>query len=470
MSKKNVNLNRRNVIKGLGATALGLYGLLTISCSNLFKKSSTRAVANLADGTELPIQSWVQNCYQKFQNTNTSFSTDGFQSYSIAEQKKNFTNIDNFMRWSKKQMLIQPKDAYKHEQWKSKINQNGRLTFGNLINLTDKEMDVMVSTGILSMGGNFLAQVRNVKPGFSSSESFQAGRNVGAVGLLQIASGKNQASLNDAIFGYSMLYPLTDNYLDRTDISKLNKQDFAKRFRRRLSGEPSNALSPIENSMFEMVSYVEKTYPRDQYPEVFHSMVGIHDMQIESLSQQSSIIKVDYLRSSIQKGGASVLADAFMGLGKPTKEVCEFAFNIGFALQLFDDLQDVNSDIKNKHQTLFTQAAANDGNLDMMTSKLLNYWMSLIEESKSLPGFQNENGRLFSNILKKGGSFIILEAVAQSPTLFSSDFAKKVEPIMPIAFKNASSINIEKKFVAEYSQFPEQTIDMMITFGRESRT
>ena len=42
--------------------------------------------------------------------------------------------------------------------------------------------------------------------------------------------------MTDGIFGYSMLYPYSDNYLDDPRVTRQHKQDFQSNFRRWLSG------------------------------------------------------------------------------------------------------------------------------------------------------------------------------------------------------------------------------------------
>ena len=45
--------------------------------------------------------------------------------------------------------------------------------------------------------------------------------------------------ITSSILGYSLLYPYSDNYLDRADISAEEKLRFSERFRDRLRGEGS---------------------------------------------------------------------------------------------------------------------------------------------------------------------------------------------------------------------------------------
>jgi len=46
---------------------------------------------------------------------------------------------------------------------------------------------------------------------------------------------------------------------------------------------------------------------------------------------------------------------------------------LGFALQLLDDLQDVQEDLKNNQMTLFSSAVVRNEKLDNSTAKLINF-------------------------------------------------------------------------------------------------
>jgi hypothetical protein len=96
------------------------------------------------------------------------------------------------------------------------------------------------------------------------------------------------ADCNGAVFGYSMLYPYTDNFLDDPDISFESKMEFQATFERRLLGVHTSADTPNFPSgiaAFEMVSRIEKVHNRLRVPEVFLGLASINDAQTGSLFQ-----------------------------------------------------------------------------------------------------------------------------------------------------------------------------------------
>src|SRR5690606_24263012 len=82
----------------------------------------------------------------------------------------------------------------------------------------------------------------------------QAMRNVWIVSLLQKMKDID-ISFTMAIFGYSMLYPYTDNYLDNLDISREEKKEFNNRFYKRLCGEEVEGRNFHEKQVFKLVEY-----------------------------------------------------------------------------------------------------------------------------------------------------------------------------------------------------------------------
>ena len=224
----------------------------------------------------------------------------------------------------------------------------------------------------------------------------QAIRNLWIVNIFQKALGKN-VEFTKGVFGYSMLYPYTDNYLDNKDVSIAEKIEFNEHFLARLKGESINAKNSHEKNVFNLISYIELQFPRNDYKEVYDSLYLIYNGQKRSLNQQeleSIPYEKDILDISLEKGGASVLADGYLISGALNSEEREFAYGYGFFLQLGDDLQDVNRDIENKHMTIVSQLA-NKYPLDKIASKILNLTIEVVNNERC---FINEYKKIFKRI------------------------------------------------------------------------
>eukprot|EP00949_MAST-11_sp_MAST-11-sp1_P001705 g1705.t1 len=206
--------------------------------------------------------------------------------------------------------------------------------------------------------------------GLPKAEIFQAGRNAWTCFAFQVIYGSSNALCQDAVFGYSMLYPYTDNFLDDTGVSMEHKLQFQSAFDKRLQGSLLAGsslgnlfdLHPRLRKAFEMVTMIERQWDRERYADAFLSLAAINDAQTWSLAQDLKGESSDYLshqrllEQTAYKGGSSVLADAHMVYGKLSVAQAAFAFALGMALQVVDDLQDSAADIESEQHTMFTMA------------------------------------------------------------------------------------------------------------------
>lgn len=176
--------------------------------------------------------------------------------------------------------------------------------------------------------------------------------------------------LTDSIFGYNMLYPYTDNFIDSNQVSKEAKREFTKVFHERLlcgepvydpdahfDGEPSNtnhlhlppaleAYADKIGKIFDMVKFIENDWKReDKNQMVYMSLATIHESQMKSTLQhaqtddenQPTMALIEEI--SAEKGGASLIAAGFLIEGRLSRAKMAYLEYLGFALQLLDDLQ-----------------------------------------------------------------------------------------------------------------------------------
>jgi len=245
----------------------------------------------------------------------------------------------------------------------------------------------LLTHDFLPVGVELGQRARRFDPTLSSGEVIQAARNAWTACGLQPLLGE-RVELTPAIFGYSMIYPYSDNHLDDQTIDGLAKQLFSQRFRRRLCGELVPPETGREQSLWNLISLIEGQYPRELFPRVFESLLHIHRAQeqsIEQLVEESVWDSVALLRLSCAKGGTSVLADACLVRGSLTTEESRFAFEWGVLLQLGDDLQDLHDDQRRGSKTLFTQVAASGKPLDAVTLQLFRFAQKVGQRMDSYP-------------------------------------------------------------------------------------
>jgi len=289
-----------------------------------------------------------------------------------------------------------------------------------------------ITRDFLPAGTQLARWARRFDPALSTLDIVQACRNAWTACGLQPLLGAPLA-LTPAILGYSLLYPYSDNFLDQKGIARNDKLRFSERFRSRLRGDPIPPDGDHEVSIWELVSLIEGQFPRPRFPGVYASLLAIHNAQEESLAQlhaADDCEEDDILRISCFKGGASVLADAFLVHGVLTAQQNQFAFNWGVLLQLGDDLQDVREDLERGSATLFTRAIRRGAPLDSLAVQLLNFGDTVAAAMDALP----HGSRTHKDLLRMSWRSLVLMAVAQVPEYFSPPLLATFEPCSPFRF------------------------------------
>jgi hypothetical protein len=140
--------------------------------------------------------------------------------------------------------------------------------------------------------------------------------------------------------------------------------------------------------------------------------------------------EADLLGLSMEKGGASVMADAYLIDPDITFRQAENMFAFGVFLQLADDLQDVNDDLAAGHMTIFSQNAGK-WPLDGLTKRLFSLMekVTCFEDSFSTPSSGDMSG-----LIKKAGSLLLLTSIAQNRKYYSWKYLKEVEKRSPVSF------------------------------------
>lgn len=277
--------------------------------------------------------------------------------------------------------------------------------------------------GYMDSAEDFLEQVRREDSGSEAEEVFQAMRNVWIMNSLQLFWGL-PLGVTPSVYAYSMLYPYTDNYLDSAEVEPSAKAGFNTRLAKVIRGEAVSADSPHEARVFALLGQIEEQYPRGGFGQIYDSIALIQEAQAASLKQDSAerLTQADILPISILKGGASVLADAFLVKGELTVDEMQFAFGYGAFLQLLDDLQDAASDRNEGHQTLFSTDEP-DRCLDAQLERLIAF----IFEVNTPDAVDNTTKRLMKDVIKTCTLMMVMEVIGRDSSLTSPRFYRKLE-------------------------------------------
>jgi hypothetical protein len=290
----------------------------------------------------------------------------------------------------------------------------------------------LLTQDFLPIGTKLARWARRFDPSLSMADIVQACRNAWTACGLQPLLGE-AVGITPSILGYSLLYPYSDNYLDRVDISREAKLRFSERFRDRLRGEAVSTQDDREAAISTLVGLIEEQYPRAEYPEVFDCLLAIHRAQEKSIAQLENSKRFDaaeVLALSCAKGGSSVMADACLSHGWLSPQESRFSFEWGVLLQLGDDLQDVRQDLAHGSVTLFSHAAAMGTPLDSLVLQLLRFSERVGAQMDDLPN----GSEMLRELLRMSWRSLIIGAIAESHEFFTQQFLEEAERCSPFRY------------------------------------
>jgi hypothetical protein len=273
---------------------------------------------------------------------------------------------------------------------------------------------------------DFVRRARSFDPDIPDDSLQQALRNVWVFCSLQRLSGKD-LNLTPSAFAYSMLYPYTDNVFDDPRLPTLEKNRFAERVGDRLNGISLPAAGANEERVFALVGMIENEFPRGTFPLVHQSLQAIHGAQQKSTAQQDGIEPANMLPLTLEKGGTSVLVDAFLANVVADGNWFEVSFSYGCLLQLIDDLQDTDVDHQERSVTLFS-ARHSSYSFQALTMHLLGFIHYVIEGWSLLRSPAQERLKGF---MKESCQVLVLEAIARRSVRFPASFLCQLERHAP---------------------------------------
>jgi hypothetical protein len=342
---------------------------------------------------------------------------EGMEQFS--KTMRNETDLKN-INGSGKKILVQ------------QLKQNMGVFFKNSFNFEADELSIITEKGFTKVTREFMKMARRFDPNVKMEDIFQASRNLWIINSLQIMMNE-PVKVSPSTFAYSMLYPYTDNYIDNPSISNSEKISFSSRFGKRLHGETVLAANDHEKVIFELVSMIEFDWDRVLYPQVYESLIGIHDAQTRSihlLNKNEKLSSDELLEICIDKGGTSVLADGYLIKGKLTSEEEWFCFGFGAFLQFVDDIQDIQEDIDGRLETLFTRATQT-GKLEEFTNRTLSFSNAVLN---NLSCFTSDVLVSMQGLMSKSINFMVNEAVGLNNFSYNPQYVSEFERFSPFRY------------------------------------
>src|SRR5262245_47010068 len=207
-----------------------------------------------------------------------------------------------FERW--------PSSEPEREAWRHRVRERLREFGHRRLGWPDGYRRLLFGDEFYESAAAFARDARAFDPSLALEDVGQALRNVWIGNSFQMLLDR-PVELRPGLFGYSMLYPVTDNWLDDPEVSDSAKRSFNERFGQRLAGITVSPADDLEASVGRLIALIEQELPRERFPGVYASMLAIHHAQVRSLLQHdgSRLRDDELLEISFCTGGTSVLTD-----------------------------------------------------------------------------------------------------------------------------------------------------------------
>ncbi len=366
---------------------------------------------------------------------------------SLFDKYTNERKVEKFRKTLSSEIKGMTKEQEEYENYSNKILTTLKDFESGIIGYENGCIDFFINRGYLSITEEFIKTVNEFDASMDVYEVFQAIRNVWIMNSIQILL-KIEVVLTPSIFAYSMLYPYSDNYLDDINITMDDKINFNKRFKEWLIGKKVAPINQNEMHIYHLIQKIEGQYDRLTFRQVFESLIAIHAAQERSLIQQRGNClpnERNIIGISFEKGGTSVLADGYLVKGVLSQEEASFMFGYGVFLQLIDDLQDVEEDLKNGNMTIFSQIAYKLP-LDSLVNKLFWFIEKVLSKTKE---FNTKDSEKLIEVIRESCNIMIVEAISKNPKVFSRGYIKRMKKHTMFRFSYYNKL--KKKFSKSFS-------------------
>ncbi len=355
------------------------------------------------------------------------------RSYSGSDLDRNDREMERVSELVMKELKQMPANVGDREALRERLLDEIKPFVRRTLGLEEEQLQFVLRRRFIDVAAQFVAEAHRYDPSLTDADIYQASRNVMSMNFMQLLLGL-QVELTPAVFAYSLLYPYSDNILDNPRVTPGEKRSFGEWFLSVLKGETPPLQTERERRIWDLISLVERQFPRNEYPSVYESMLGIHAAQIRSqglMRASFSPYEADVLGLSFEKGGASVLGDGYLVAGELTDWQRKFMFGYGCFTQLMDDVEDIRADMNAGIATVFSQTAKR-WVLDGLTNRLFHFGEGVFSQMDRFPG---EDAVMLRSLVWTCIQPALIGSLIRSHRYYTRDYLRTLQEHFPFHFR-----------------------------------
>jgi hypothetical protein len=350
--------------------------------------------------------------------------------YTARAQTQNEKHFLRFLEEVDQALAHPPRSRAEVQSLQAQLGPAFRCLAEESLGFDPRVLDSLPSQAFSDASEEFVRRARAFDPDLRVEEIYQAGRNAWTANGLQWLMGM-PVQITPSILAYSLLYPYTDNYLDDPTVTASGKLAFNERFRRRLAGESLTPDHAYERVIFDLVAMIEADYSRSELPAVFESLLDIHRAQTRSLKlihPAAAPGEVDVIGLSFEKGGTSVLADAYLVCPSLTEAQRAYSYGHGIFAQLLDDMEDVGADSQAGRLTIYSQPAGHWA-LDALANRTFHFGQKVLIDLDCF-----DVGEPVRELIRRGAVLLLIDTISRMDGFYTPAYLRELEQHSPLRF------------------------------------
>lgn len=156
-----------------------------------------------------------------------------------------------------------------------------------------------------------------------------------------------------SLFAASAIHPAQDDYIDKKQVTK----EVIDIIDRAIRGEKVQCNITEIIPVIRLIELIYENYPVKDNPILMEILLELNKWQIYSTEQKKreNIDEDELLKISFMKGGYAFAFYGYIALGKMDMLQFRHFFGMGAIFQIMDDLHDIEIDLENNVETIWTK-------------------------------------------------------------------------------------------------------------------